>query len=162
MALLFPRLARNFVKNGYYPTDSVTLDRIVDSLKFTGRNTRILDPCCGEGSALSAIHQSLSANHDQVESYGVEYDRERAWHSKQLLDHCIHGDIQDCMISARSFGLLYLNPPYSDTVSDCSHRTRDVYARAIRRTMAVMTTVAAVDSRKCFTVRRMDFYNSVA
>ncbi len=118
MALLFPRLARNFIKNGYYPTDSVTLDRIVESLKFCGSKTRILDPCCGEGSALSAIQRSLSVDQGQVESYGVEYDRERAWHSKQLLDHCIHGDIHDCMISARSFGLLYLNPPYGDMVSD--------------------------------------------
>lgn len=42
MALIFPRLARNFVKNGYYPTDSVTLGRIVDSLKFSGSKTRIL------------------------------------------------------------------------------------------------------------------------
>ena len=27
MALMFPRLARNFVKNGYFPTDEPTLER---------------------------------------------------------------------------------------------------------------------------------------
>ncbi|WP_374260062.1 hypothetical protein [Zoogloea sp.] len=27
MALMFPRLARNFAKNGYYPTDEPTLER---------------------------------------------------------------------------------------------------------------------------------------
>ncbi len=26
MALMFPRLARNFAKNGYYPTDEPTLE----------------------------------------------------------------------------------------------------------------------------------------
>ena len=25
MALMFPRLARNFARNGYYPTDEITL-----------------------------------------------------------------------------------------------------------------------------------------
>ena len=28
MALMFPRLARNFVKNGYFPTDEPTLEKI--------------------------------------------------------------------------------------------------------------------------------------
>ena len=27
MALMFPRLARNFARNGYFPTDEVTLER---------------------------------------------------------------------------------------------------------------------------------------
>lgn len=27
MALMFPRLARNFAKNGYYPTDEPTLEK---------------------------------------------------------------------------------------------------------------------------------------
>lgn len=32
MALIFPRLARNFVCNGYFPTDEVTLERILGAL----------------------------------------------------------------------------------------------------------------------------------
>ena len=32
MALIFPRLARNFIKNGYFPTDSDTLGRLSNFL----------------------------------------------------------------------------------------------------------------------------------
>ncbi|VFT08828.1 O-methyl transferase family protein [Pseudomonas aeruginosa] len=37
MALMFPRLARNFAKNGYYPTDEPTLER---ALKRTDAQRR--------------------------------------------------------------------------------------------------------------------------
>ena len=53
MALLFNRLAHNFVKNGYYPTDSVTLSRIQNLLAPSAKPMRLLDPCCGEGTALA-------------------------------------------------------------------------------------------------------------
>ena len=32
MALIFQRLARNFIKNGYFPTDGETLSRILPML----------------------------------------------------------------------------------------------------------------------------------
>lgn len=50
MALMFPRLARNFARNGYFPTDEVTLERALQALAPapTGR-MRICDPCAGEG-----------------------------------------------------------------------------------------------------------------
>ena len=35
MALMFPRLARNFVKNGYFPTDEPTLERALTALAPT-------------------------------------------------------------------------------------------------------------------------------
>lgn len=121
MALIFQRLARNFVKNGYYPTDPETLSRILQALSFSGKKCHILDPCCGEGSALAEVKHALLGSElpsNAVTTYGVEYDKDRAWHSKQILDHCIHGDLRDCMISARQFSLLFLNPPYGDAVAD--------------------------------------------
>ncbi|EMR0711643.1 class I SAM-dependent methyltransferase, partial [Pseudomonas aeruginosa] len=50
MALMFPRLARNFARNGYFPTDEVTLERALQALTPapSGR-MRICDPCAGEG-----------------------------------------------------------------------------------------------------------------
>ncbi len=117
MALIFQRLARNFIKNGYYPTDSVTMERIIQALAFP-HSSRIIDPCCGEGTALAEIQHAFSRDDQLVESYGVEYDEERAWHAKNLLNYCIHADIRDCLISDRQFGLLFLNPPYGDAVSD--------------------------------------------
>lgn len=117
MTLMFQRLARNFIKNGYFPTDSETLSRALQALvpAETG-HMRILDPCCGEGTALAECRHHLGS--DRTESFGVEYDEERAWHAKTILDRCIHGDTQDCIIGRRQFGLLWLNPPYGDLVAD--------------------------------------------
>ncbi|PQV44119.1 DUF6094 domain-containing protein [Paraburkholderia sp. BL21I4N1] len=123
MALIFPRLARNFVKNGYFPTDAVTLERIAGALAPADpdKPARLLDPCCGEGAALHDLKQTLcvhDASAETVRAYGVEYDRERAWHAKSVLDTVAHSDVHDMFITARSMGLLFLNPPYGDVVSD--------------------------------------------
>jgi hypothetical protein len=117
MALMFQRLARNFIKNGYFPTDGDTTARILSMLEPSATGTmRLLDPCAGEGVALAECKQHLGAA--RTEAFGVEFDRERAWHAKTLLDRVIHGDFQETLITYRSFGLLWLNPPYGDLVSD--------------------------------------------
>ena len=118
MALIFQRLAHNFLKNGYYPTDEVTLQRILSALDAGDRTVRIHDQCCGEGIALAEIDHGLATQGATVTTFGIEFDQERAWHAKQLLDYVIHSDVHDVVISARSTGLLFLNPPYGDVVSD--------------------------------------------
>ena len=51
MALIFQRLARNFIKQGYFPTDAETIARVLGALEGPERGRlRILDPCCGEGA----------------------------------------------------------------------------------------------------------------
>ena len=77
MALIFPRLARNFIKNGYFPTDQATLERIVAALDVAGSELRILDPCCGEGAALHRIREALTACGAAVHAFGVEFDAQR-------------------------------------------------------------------------------------
>ena len=118
MALIFPRLARNFIKNGYFPTDEITLERIVQGLDLDGTRLRILDPCCGEGVALAECANQLQESGAVVETYGIDFDAERAWHAKTLLDQVAHSDVNDVFMSWRSQGLLFLNPPYGDPVSD--------------------------------------------
>jgi hypothetical protein len=123
MALIFPRLARNFVKNGYFPTDAATLERIIHALTLADpeRPVRLLDPCCGEGAALHDLKRALreqSHTPDALRALGIEYDLDRAWHAKEVLDTVAHTDIHDMFITARSVGLLFLNPPYGDVVSD--------------------------------------------
>ena len=77
MALMFSRLARNFVKNGYFPTDDDTLSRI-QSFLFPGEgHVRLLDPCCGEGAALADVCQGLQDRVPEpplVETFGIEFD----------------------------------------------------------------------------------------
>lgn len=118
MALMFSRLANNFAKNGYYPTDAGTVERTLGALDFGGQNLAVLDPCCGEGTALAEIKHSLTEAGAAVQAFGVEYNAERAWHAKTLLDVVAHSDVNDMTIKARSFGLLFLNPPYGDLVAD--------------------------------------------
>ncbi|WP_354665154.1 DUF6094 domain-containing protein, partial [Escherichia coli] len=55
---MFSRLAHNYVKNGYYPTDEESIRRISNLLQMPGEGgIRMFDPCCGEGSALADLRQ---------------------------------------------------------------------------------------------------------
>jgi hypothetical protein len=116
MALMFPRLARNFVKNGYFPTDEPTLERVLSALAPSPAPMCILDPCAGEGVAIAEAAHALGR--DRVRCYAVEYDAERAAHARSLVDRCLQGDLMDTLISRQSFGLLWLNPPYGDLSRD--------------------------------------------
>lgn len=125
MALIFPRIAQNFIKNGYFPTDLPTLARIATALDFesspaSSQNPpiRLCDPCCGEGGALMFLQEALQAAGAVAHSFGVDVDEERAWHAKGVLGTVAHADIHDVRISERSMGLLFLNPPYGDLVAD--------------------------------------------
>ncbi len=116
MALMFPRLARNFVKNGYFPTDEPTLERALSALAPANGPLCILDPCAGEGVAVAEAAHALGR--EQTQAFAVEYDAERARHARGLVDYCIHGDLMDTLISRQAFGLLWLNPPYGDLSKD--------------------------------------------
>jgi tRNA1(Val) A37 N6-methylase TrmN6 len=117
MALMFQRIAHNYAKNGYYPTDGDTTQRVLNSIVPCDSGIlRILDPCCGEGVALAECKYALGT--ERCLAYGIEYDEGRAWNAKQLLDHCIHGDINDCVMGQRAFGFLWLNPPYGQTIAN--------------------------------------------
>lgn len=116
MALMFPRIARNFAKNGYFPTDEATLERALSALAPADGPMCILDPCAGEGVAIAEAAHALGR--DQTRVYAVEYEAERATHARSLVDRCLHGDLMDALISRQSFGLLWLNPPYGDLVRD--------------------------------------------
>lgn len=118
MALIFPRVARNFIKNGYFPTDSATLAAIFSALDVEPGRLRIVDPCCGEGAALSEISGHLTGCGAQTHTFGIELDEERAWHAKSVLDTVAHADVHDVRVTDRSFGLLFLNPPYGDLIGD--------------------------------------------
>src|SRR3546814_17149199 len=104
MALMFPRLARNFAKNGYYPTDEATLERTLNALAPSDGPMCILDPFAGEGVAIAEAAHALGREH--VTAYVVEYDRERADHARPLVDRCIHGDLMATLIVPTSLGML--------------------------------------------------------
>ena len=143
MALMFSRLARNFVKNGYFPTDEETLRRIQTCLiPGKGRTIRVLDPCCGEGTALADLSWALWERMEEaplVESYGVEFDKERAWHAKSILYRAIHADVHDVVIKPRSVDLLFLNPPYGFGLKDEPNTSDQDKAERLERTFLKKT-----------------------
>lgn len=116
MALMFSRLAHNFAKNGYYPTDEESLSRVLQAIQPSSGRMRILDPCAGEGAAIADAAHHLGR--DSVDAYGIEYDNERAQSMMGLVDTGLQGDFMDMVVSPRSMGLLWLNPPYGDLVAD--------------------------------------------
>ena len=80
MALMFPRLARNFAKNGYYPTDEPTLERALNALMPSDGPMCILDPCAGEGVAIAEAAHALGR--EQGQALGVVYDAQSAPHAR--------------------------------------------------------------------------------
>ena len=98
-------------KAGYYPTPQAVVD-IIKSLVQTSKkqHIRALDPCCGTGEALKDITEHLNS----VDTYGVELHKERARSASAILDHVLESDFTQSRISARTFDLILLNPPYDD------------------------------------------------
>jgi len=117
MALMFQRIARNFARNGYFPTDEASLERVLQALSpASAGRMRVLDPCAGEGAAIAELAHHLGR--ERVQAYGVEYHAERAASMQGLVDRGLQGDLMDTVISPRSVGCLWLNPPYGDLLAD--------------------------------------------
>lgn len=117
MTLMFQRNARNYAVNGYFPTDDDTMPRICSALApAPSGSLRLLDPCCADGDALRQITMSLGSA--TIEEYGIDIDEGRAYQAKSALTRVVHADLQECALGLRQFGLLFLNPPYGDLVSD--------------------------------------------
>ena len=108
--LMFDRVAYNHIKNGYFPTDEATLAGITDRLDIGGGEVRIFDPCCGEGLALETLADYLTACGSRCRTFGVELDRQRAAAAVQRLEHLVRADIENCILQAKTVGLLFLNP----------------------------------------------------
>jgi len=93
------------IKMGYYPTPDGTLKFIMEKLNISPDAT-LLDPCCGEGYALSWTAYL-------GESYGVELDTERALSASDKLSTVLCGSIYETIVRPlEGFSMLYLNPPY--------------------------------------------------
>jgi len=94
-------------KMGFYATPEEVVKKIKEMLQIP-EGSRLLDPCCGEGDALSQIAEGTGA-----ETFGVELDRGRFECAREKLDNVLWADaLNEVKISKNSFGLLFLNPPY--------------------------------------------------
>lgn len=119
MALMFSRVAHNYAKNGFYPTDEKSLERILNFLDVDRGFYRLIDPSIGEGVALAEMkNHLLEKGADKIETYGVELNKERATHAISCTDHVLHSDYFQTSISHNQFDLMLFNPPYGDLIAD--------------------------------------------
>ncbi len=116
-------------KMGYYPTPQSVVSLIKNILVRNGKgNTRLLDPCTGEGTALKQIGEMLSA-----ETYGIELDTERGRLAKENLTQCLITDYMAIRISNQAFSMLYLNPPYDWAIRNDEVSASERYERTFLR-----------------------------
>lgn len=98
-------------KVGYYPTH----DHVVEVVKTyinpatDGMQSRLLDPCCGEGTAAALLGAALNC-----QTWGVELSYTRAAKAAEVLDKVYQAAWEACSLTEESVNLLFLNPPYDD------------------------------------------------
>lgn len=74
--------------------------------------TALLDPCCGKGEAAAQLAEGLGAT-----AYGIELCAGRSAEAVNLLPHLLGpADFLATDVSAGSFGLAWVNPPYDDEI----------------------------------------------
>ena len=143
MAVMHPRVAHNYLKDGYYPTDETTLNLIAQRLSFKAGCQRLLDPCCGEGKALAQLAAHIeSHSQSALHTYGVELNHQRAELASQRLDTVLRSNAFDTMIGTGSQTLLFLNPPYGDAVTDqVEKQARDMARLEVQFTQRMLPTL---------------------
>ncbi len=143
MAVMHPRVAHNYLKDGYYPTDEATLSLIAQRISLKAGCHRLLDPCCGEGLALEQLtHELVCHSQSQFHTYGVELNAERAQVASQRLYRVLRSNAFDTVIGAGSQTVLFLNPPYGDTVTDqVEKQSRDLARLEVQFTQRMLPTL---------------------
>ena len=94
-------------KLGYYPTSSEVVE-FLKSWIAPVNDGRLLDPCCGEGSAAAVLARAMSCT-----SWGVELSPGRSQVAEKNMDRVLCAAWQTCTLTNESITLLFLNPPYN-------------------------------------------------
>lgn len=104
------------LKLGFYPALPEIIEGVIRRLRFDDdptQKTTILDPCCGEGTALLELQKAGKNN----QGYGVELDASRAAKASQLgLTQVLNAPVEASRLSENSYSLAWVNPPYDHEV----------------------------------------------
>lgn len=107
------------MKMGYYPTPSGVVEQIKSSLFFPSAPFTALDPCCGEGLALTQLVSGSKAI-----TYGVELDQYRASRAETRIQNILKCGIEESRIAHQSCSLIFLNPPYDEAICEEDAETK--------------------------------------
>ena len=115
------RLASD-AKCGFYPANSVAIRELAKHLTLRAPDPSkkfdtcvALDPCAGKGKAIRDLTVAIGIPEDHV--YTVELDAVRSEACKALMPKHHHlgpAGFAGVQITGHSFGLVYVNPPFSD------------------------------------------------
>lgn len=118
----------------YYPTPPSVVERVAALIRPAPpshrRVVRLLDPCCGPGTALHQLSNELG----RAETYGIEIERARAKKARETLDHTIDGSAFAVRIANDAFSGLFLNPPYDQ--DEGARRLEHSFLTTMSRTLA--------------------------
>ena len=106
----------SIAKCGFFPSPPKVIEIISSFLKADESVGRLIDPCCGDGTALSDIAIGLQVK--DVKTFGVELDEERAKKASGVLTKVICGDLNRVRTKIGSYSLMLLNPPYDKDAED--------------------------------------------
>jgi len=122
------------MKMGYYPTPEVVVRQIKKILNISP-GAKLLDTCCGKGSALRIIAEGTGAI-----TYGVELDKERYDIASEVLDNAVWGDaLYELRTPEKGFGLLWLNPPYDLEEGDYDEKSKRLEIRFLEKHWKLLT-----------------------
>ncbi len=110
------------LKAGYYPLSDEHLP-LIASLFAPGVG-KLLDPCAGEGVALTYLAEAW-----HLTPYANELNHERAQACRERCGplQAVQGDLRELRTSHNAFGVIYCNPPYSqDTTADRADRRTEL------------------------------------
>lgn len=111
----------NHVKLGFYPTDLENVGYLKRALAFPdGMNVNLLDPCCGDGTALCALTAGQACD-----TYGIELDGERAEQAQTRLHRVGFGSYFYSKLASEVFHAVFLNPPYLSVINENEGHSRD-------------------------------------
>ena len=94
------------IKLGYYPLP-VEEAKNIRTLLLSSEPYAAIDPCVGDGTALTEIAKDTGAH-----LAAIELDSDRAAAATETGIATVHGSAFDCRVLAETCSLLYLNPPY--------------------------------------------------
>lgn len=105
------------IRGGYYRCAPEVVELIGRLISY--RDGAILDPCAGEGEAIDVLVRTLGVPGDKV--YAIEIERDRCAATRTRLEQSEAHVMEVCSffdakVSAGSFAVLFVNPPFDDNV----------------------------------------------
>lgn len=108
----FSRSLANDKKMGAYYTDTAMCRRIGKLLRFPEEEVSVLEPSCGDLTALEAV---LGSRRNFCKVFGIELNTRTYQEVRERADYILNEDfLTGIKISHNSFGFCFANPPYGE------------------------------------------------